>query len=228
MIAANRAGVSSAHTSMEAFGSTLVVASRRFDRRIAADGRVERVHQEDACQALSILTLSPERKYQRHSPSLSLVAISRLLDQWAEPRSLDELLTHLTFNVLIGNADYHGKNISFLHERDGAVRVAPLYDAMSTVYYSGTDDLPPVDTELGLYVSKKSNINDVTVTDLVDEAGRWGMRRQRSVSLIADLVERLPIAFDDAINEVESAPDRLLELIRSRIATVAGDLVRLK
>jgi serine/threonine-protein kinase HipA len=227
MIAANRAGLSSAATRVETFGPVTVVVSTRFDRRVGTGALVERVHQEDACQALSILTSSPDLKYERHSPVLSLLAISRRLGQWADPSALDELLTHLTFNVVIGNADYHGKNISFLHDPDAAVRVAPLYDAMSTVYYSGLDDLPPVDTDLGLRISTKSDINEVTVDDLVDEAARWGVRRSRAIALVADLVERLPAAFDQAANEVPTAPGRLIELIRSRVESAASDLTRI-
>jgi serine/threonine-protein kinase HipA len=65
--------------------------------------------------------------------------VSRLLEQWAEPSAIDELLTHLAFNVIIGNADYHGKNISFLLDAGRPVTVAPLYDAMCTMYYEGND-----------------------------------------------------------------------------------------
>ena len=41
-----------------------------------------------------------------------MVVVSRLLDQWAEPNSLEELLTHLMFNVMFG------KNVPILHEPD--------------------------------------------------------------------------------------------------------------
>jgi len=36
------------------------------------------------------------------------------------------------FNLIIGNADAHAKNFSLLHI-DGAIRLAPLYDLLSTV-----------------------------------------------------------------------------------------------
>ena len=45
-------------------------------------------------------------------------------------------LDALTVNVLVGNADAHGKNVSILLDDDGP-RLAPLYDSLCTVCYSG-------------------------------------------------------------------------------------------
>ncbi len=42
------------------------------------------------------------------------------------------LLDSAIFNVIIGNADAHGKNFSLLYHRGGGP-LAPLYDLMCTV-----------------------------------------------------------------------------------------------
>lgn len=227
MIVANCAKINSAHTKVEQFGGAIVLVSHRYDRRVTPQGRIERIHQEDACQALSILTAPPDRKYQRHTPSLSLVAVSQLLVQWGKASAVTDLLTQLTFNVIIGNADYHGKNISFLHENDGTVRLAPLYDVMCTVYYSHTEGIPNVDTELGLHVSNKTDINDVMMDDIANEASRWGIRRSKSLLLISDLLERLPNAIDQAVNGVADVPDDLVTIIRARLATAQSEIATL-
>jgi serine/threonine-protein kinase HipA len=44
------------------------------------------------------------------------------------------LLRWALFNFLLGNADAHGKNISFLYA-EGSVRLAPFYDLISTAVY---------------------------------------------------------------------------------------------
>ncbi|MHB1129063.1 MAG: HipA domain-containing protein [Ilumatobacteraceae bacterium] len=228
MIASNCAQVTAAHTTLEQFGGAAVLVSRRFDRRVTPQGTTMRIHQEDACQALSILTAPPDRKYQRHTPSLSLVAVSQLLDQWGEPNAAASLLAQLAFNVIIGNADYHGKNISFLHEPDGTVRLAPLYDAMCTVCYSGTDGTPNVETELGLHISNKTDINDVTMEDIASEASRWGMRQSKSLPLISNLLERLPDAINYAANEIADVPDNLVTIVQSRLAAARSEITTLR
>ncbi len=228
MFAAKCAQVTAAHTTIEQFGDVTALVSRRFDRRITPHGETMRIHQEDACQALSILTAPPDRKYQRHSPSLSFVAVSELLNQWGEPEAVTNLLTQLTFNVIIGNADYHGKNISFLHQPDGMVRLAPLYDAMCTIYYSGTDGAPNVETELGLHISNKTDINDVTMEDITNEASRWGIRRSKSLLLISNLLERLPDAIDSAANEIADVPDNLISIVQARLAAAQSEITILR
>jgi serine/threonine-protein kinase HipA len=227
MTIANRATVNSAHTTVAQFGGAIVLVSRRYDRRVTPQGSIERLHQEDACQALSILAEPPDRKYQQHTPSLSLLAVSQLLGQWGNANATDDLLTQLTFNVIVGNADYHGKNISFLHQDDGSVRLAPLYDAMCTVYYSGTNGMPSVDTGLGLHISNKTDINDVTMDDIANEASRWGMRRSESLPLISDLLGRLPNAIDLAAIGVADVSDNLVTIVQARLATAQSEIATL-
>ena len=105
---------------------------QRFDRITNAEGKVTRLHQEDFCQALGIL---PEQKYEAEGgPSLALcfelisrVSISPAVDRLA-------LLRWAVFNVLIGNADAHAKNLAILFTNFGP-RLAPFYDLISTEIY---------------------------------------------------------------------------------------------
>lgn len=115
---------------------TLFIVTR-FDRQIFPDGRVLRLHQEDFCQALGVL---PEEKYESEGgPSLArcfdLIAgksIRPAADRMA-------LLRWVVFNVLVGNADAHGKNMSLLLTAPGP-RLAPFYDLISTVIYENLSD----------------------------------------------------------------------------------------
>lgn len=109
---------------------TLLVA--RYDRR-TQDGRIERIHQEDACQALGI---DPLHKYEE-SGGPSLEAISRVIREFsAEPlRDIYRLLDMTALNLVVGNLDAHGKNFSFLLHADGSVVLAPGYDIVSVTAY---------------------------------------------------------------------------------------------
>lgn len=104
----------------------------RYDRRRSASDALQRLHQEDFCQALNIV---PEQKYQNEGgPSLQHcfdlvreISTSAVLD-------LQSLLDSVIYNNLIGNHDAHGKNFSLLYSEQ-STRLAPLYDLLSTVYY---------------------------------------------------------------------------------------------
>ncbi|MBI2162364.1 MAG: HipA domain-containing protein, partial [Candidatus Rokubacteria bacterium] len=108
-----------------------MIIVERYDRIVRSDGRVERIHQEDFCQATAI---PPEKKYEEDGgPTLRRIA--GILQEVAGPDSLETLLRAVTINVLIGNGDAHGKNFSLLHDASGSLRLAPLYDLLSTLAY---------------------------------------------------------------------------------------------
>jgi len=113
----------------------------RYDRVYRNDSIhepvLERLHQEDFCQALGIVS---EMKYQNEGgPSLKqCFALLRKVSS-APAVDLARLLDAVIFNYLVGNNDAHGKNFSLLYcglgTDDPHVGLAPLYDILSTVYY---------------------------------------------------------------------------------------------
>ncbi len=107
----------------------------RFDRTYV-DGRVERIHQEDSCQALGIL---PSAKYEAEGgPSLAaVVGLLRDHSGASVARDLNDLLALTVLNIILGNADAHGKNVALLHPVDGGSRLAPAYDLVGTNVYAG-------------------------------------------------------------------------------------------
>ena len=104
----------------------------RYDR-VSRDGLVRRLHQEDFCQALGY---SPSQKYQAEGGP-GLKQCFHLLDQ-SEIPVLDKkaLLEWVLFNVIIGNADAHAKNLSILYQ-GASFSLAPLYDLLCTAVYPG-------------------------------------------------------------------------------------------
>ena len=114
-----------------------VYAIRRYDRQDSPDGGLPvRVHQEDGCQATGT---PPGLKYEEQGGP-ALRDLAALLRDFGDPRDVTTLLRRTTFNMAVGNADAHAKNFSLLHDTDGpTVRLAPLYDVLSTVALKLTD-----------------------------------------------------------------------------------------
>ncbi len=189
--------------------ATTVIADRklivvsRYDRVTSAEGTVERIHQEDLCQATGT---PPKDKYEEDGgPSLRRLAT---LLATVERGALPTLLSAVTLNLAIGNGDAHAKNFSLLHNRSGALRLAPLYDLLSTFIYG--------DKRLAMYIDSVQRADRVTLDRLLNEAAAWGMPRASAAATVADLLDRLPAAVERAASETPGVPAELLELVRAQ------------
>jgi serine/threonine-protein kinase HipA len=163
----------------------------RYDRvhQQASGGEsiVERVHQEDFCQALGVV---PETKYQREGGP-SLKDCFRLLREVSIAPVIDlvRLLDAVIFNYLVGNNDAHGKNFSLLYPRAGIedvqVRLAPLYDLVSTIYY------PELSQEMAMKIGgeySSANVTPHSFEKLAEEAGLAKPLVRRRVPELADAI----------------------------------------
>ncbi len=115
-------------------GDFQYILVERFDRLRLDDQSVQRVHQEDFCQALSI---PPELKYEDEGgPGIdqSLDLLQRVADRPAADRL--SFLRMQIFHYLVGNADAHAKNYALLHPSGSdSPGLAPLYDVVCTAVY---------------------------------------------------------------------------------------------
>ena len=111
---------------------TPILLIERYDRHFDQQGNITRIHQEDFCQALAVL---PENKYQADGGP-SLPDCFRLIKEQSNTptKDIQVFLLWILFNLIIGNNDAHGKNISLLHRQE-AVFLAPFYDLLSTAVY---------------------------------------------------------------------------------------------
>lgn len=102
----------------------------RFDRKFF-DDKIIRIHQEDFCQAMGIPS---EKKYElSEGPGFKKVK-DYIYDYSVDPiEDSQKLIKAIAFNYFVGNCDAHGKNYSFVYN-DG-IRLAPLYDLLSTAVY---------------------------------------------------------------------------------------------
>jgi len=105
-------------------------AVERFDR-VFEGSHLRRVHQEDFAQLLGV---PPAAKYDITWRDCFAVVKRHLNDAQAVRQ---ELVERLLFNLLIGNADAHGKNFAVLFSgRPGEQpELAPAYDLLCTQAY---------------------------------------------------------------------------------------------
>jgi serine/threonine-protein kinase HipA len=188
----------------EVAGRKLIVVER-YDRTLSADGSVERIHQEDFCQATGT---TPDMKYEEDGgPSLRRIA--GILQSLAAPDSLISLLQAVTLNVLIGNGDAHAKNLSLLHEASGALTLAPLYDLMCTLHYG--------DDRLAMYIDDVRRTNRVTIERLANEAVYWGISRERATATIDGLLAQAPAAIAAARAETRGVPKEMISVVERQL-----------
>jgi serine/threonine-protein kinase HipA len=131
MALAGEIGLNVPHSFIYELEGLLLFVIKRYDRAAFDDG-IKRLHQEDFCQALSI---SPEYKYENEGGP-SFVQCVNLIRTKSSRSGKDVLsvLDWLIFNLLIGNSDAHGKNVSLLLLPQGPI-LAPFYDLISTRIY---------------------------------------------------------------------------------------------
>ena len=190
---------------IEVAGRKLLVAER-FDRLVGPDGTVERIHQEDFCQATG---MRPVDKYEEDGgPSLSRIAA--IVASVSIRGSLERLFQSVLLNVVCGNGDAHAKNYSVLHERAGAVRLSPLYDVMCTLAFG--------DDRLAMYIDNVRRTDRVTTERLVNEGVRWGLTRRRCVELAAAMLDGAPAAIEMARQETDGVPEPVLSAIERQLA----------
>jgi len=209
---ARHLGIQVAPVETTVVGQRPLIVVERYDRVIQDDGAVERIHQEDFCQAVAVL---PQRKYQEDGgPSLRRIA--EVLQSAVSDDSVERLLQAVTMNVLVANGDAHGKNFSLLHDPDGALRLAPLYDVICTLVYG--------DDGLAMYIDDVRRASKVTSDRLINEAASWGVPRRRAHAVIASLLADAPRALEAARVDIPGVADEVVKVVRSQLDRLRGTL----
>jgi serine/threonine-protein kinase HipA len=139
---------------------------QRYDRTIGDDGFVRRIHQEDFCQALGV---PPETKYASEGGPTFKDCFALLRRVAARPAvDVLKLLDAVIFNVIVGNADAHGKNFSILHDAEGP-RLAPLYDLLATVAY------PDLSPKFAMKIGKRATLAELDAKGWAEFAADAGI-----------------------------------------------------
>lgn len=160
----------------------------RYDRRLAKQGKaghtqLQRLHQEDFCQALGV---APETKYQNEGgPDLTQAFdLVRRVTRPSAPNTL-RLLDFVVFNALIGNHDAHAKNFSLLYTPQSAV-LAPMYDALSTAVY------PDLSDKMAMKIGSKYKFAEVQARHWEQFALAAALSPSQVRKRILDIAKRMP------------------------------------
>jgi len=190
----------------------------RYDRTHRQSGEatvLERLHQEDFCQAQNIVS---EMKYQKEGGP-SLKQCFRLLREASSAPVIDlaRLLDAVIFNYLVGNNDAHGKNFSLLYHGVGTanleIRFAPLYDVVNTIYYHELSKNMAMKIG-GEYLSERVTPRDFE--KLAEEAGLAKPLVRRRVPELAEAI----IAGLDKVEIAHPVAEAVAALIRKRCEQV--------
>jgi serine/threonine-protein kinase HipA len=124
---------------------------KRYDRKTENE-EVIRIHQEDLCQATGIPS---ENKYQQYGGP-GFVDIFKIIKNYSTCHVIDikNIIRIAIFNYIIGNADAHGKNFSFLLTKNG-IQLAPFYDLLSTEIYPG------LSKKIAMKIGGKYNFDEI-------------------------------------------------------------------
>ncbi|MFI4956089.1 MAG: HipA domain-containing protein [Gammaproteobacteria bacterium] len=188
---AKAVGLSVADVSLMHFGEYPALLVKRFDREWEGD-HIQRRHVIDGCQALNLL---PDYKYERHLGSgrdvahirdgANLPALFRCCDTCSNPAlAKKQLLTWVLFNVIIGNWDAHGKNLSFFVSPLG-MEIAPAYDLISVRMY------PEFSQEWAMALGDEFDAKSVGAFQLADFADSCELPRSAVARILMQLCERV-------------------------------------
>jgi serine/threonine-protein kinase HipA len=194
----------------------------RYDRVYRKDSIhepvLERLHQEDFCQALGIVS---EMKYQNEGgPSLKqCFALLRRVSS-APVIDLAHLLDAVIFNYLVGNNDAHGKNFSLLYRGLGAdhphVGLAPLYDILTTVYY------PELSRTMAMKLGGEYSSEKVWPHNFERLAEDSGLEKSLVIGRVAEMVEEIrtvlpQIPSDEITSSIATRILKRCELSQGRV-----------
>lgn len=193
----------------------------RYDRQWDA-GQWTRLHQEDFCQALGI---DASRKYEKEGGPSHKQCADLIRQHVAFPLvDLQKLLRWSLFNLLVGNADAHGKNLSLLYDRSGTPSLAPFYDLVCTRNYKN------LSREMAMSVGGVWNPDVVSAKHLSVLADDLGIRSNIVIEQAQEMADRiaisLPLVMDRYREQFGDSPvlQRLPGIVRKLVRRVSSQL----
>jgi serine/threonine-protein kinase HipA len=217
MRVAGRVGLEVPRTWLREIDGQPCLIVERFDRAWN-DGLPGQVHLEDACQALGAL-----EKYEYDDAGRKVgpgfLELSSLIDATSVPAiERRKLRAWAIFNLLIGNADAHGKNLAIMHHRNGGAEISPFYDLVCTALYR---DLT---RDLAMAVGGERQPNALVSTDFDEWARHMAVRPSaavRSARMMCDAIlpaaEETRATFPGGI----TIPTGIIHEVRRRVQLVS-------
>jgi serine/threonine-protein kinase HipA len=214
---ARELGLTVAASSLRTFAGEQALVVDRYDRRRRVpDGRLVRLHQEDACQALGV---TPLRRYENEGGLGAPEIVALLLRESDDPAAdVGAFVDALALNWVMGGTDAHAKNYSVLIA-PGSVRLAPFYDLISIlpyarrVHYRQARLAMRIDREYLLWKIRRRHWEGLAV--------RSGLDPAPLVDRVGELMATVPGAVSRAATEVRN--EGVTHEIVDRVATAVRD-----
>ena len=214
-----------ADVSLARFGEPVLVV-RRFDRELTGDTVVRR-HLIDGCQ---MLDLPPTYKYERPFGKGGDAAVIRsganLPDLFASCRlcrvpaaAMRDMLNWVLFQLLIGNSDAHGKNISFLVGPAG-IDMAPAYDLLNIDMYAAE-----YDRDFSMAIGDAFAPEDISPWELAEMCERCGLQKRLVAKTLTTMSEKL-LKTMDSVNLSGLLPGEETEFARELLDKIRKNVER--
>jgi serine/threonine-protein kinase HipA len=208
------------HVAMRTAGSIPFLQIERYDRSKSKDGTIQRFHQEDFCQALSV---PPELKYEEEGgPGIaqSLDLISRATARPAADRL--GFIRKIIFNYLVGNADAHAKNYALLY-RGTRLKLAPLYDVVCTAI------CPRLSKKLATAIGGRSLPDTIQLKHWLTHVPDTRAAHHLLTKDLADIANRIRGEADGLVAELTESGVRedILKSVRAVIEIRAAQIMRI-
>ena len=232
--AARELGLPAAVSAVRRFDGEQAIVVARYDRVTDSVGSLQRVHQEDMCQAMG---LPAARKYQsdRGPSAVDVVALLRsVLGPALAPDAISRFVRALALNWVLAGTDAHAKNYGLLLA-GREVRLAPLYDVNSALPYLTMErrgvprgQVSRARARLAMSVGGRTGIDEVDGQAWTDLATSCRLDPQRVVAEVAGVAEGLPSIFSDVVGsenaggEVDDAQRRFSERLAAAVALRAS------
>ena len=187
-----------------------VFVCQRYDRKFDSEKpSIQRIHQEDFCQALGIMN---DIKYQADGGPSFKDCFNLIQEKFSDKlEQINIFLKSILFNYLIGNCDSHGKNFSLIYE-NSKIKLSPLYDLVSTTVY------PSLTTKMAMKLGSNYEIEKISPTDFFKQAELFEIKNRFWLSAIEDFSKNLIPAFTEISNMQEfSKYNELIELLHKQI-----------
>lgn len=156
-------------------------AVRRFDRS-PQPGRA-RIHIEDFAQVKDVY---PIDKYNS-----SFETVASFAYRGHDVEALREAARRIAFSVVVGNGDAHLKNWSLIYRDQITPNLSPVYDLVSTVPYTPSDEVE----DLGLKLAGSKRFDAVSVASFTRLERRldhrFGTTRAELGEIVVRMVERV-------------------------------------
>lgn len=220
-------GLGAAKSKVRSFDGEVAIVVERFDR-LPQGATSRRIHQEDLCQAMSVL---PWNKYENEGGPGVAEIIPLIRESSLEPeKDVGRFIDMIALNWVLAATDAHAKNYAILHAAAGGVRLAPFYDVASYLPYSPDSRLHGI--KLAMRIGREYLARKIVRSDWAELAAASKLPERYVFERLDALLPRISPAIDEvarrAVSEgldsetVEKLTIRIADRSRECIARLAG------